>query len=229
VIDAANSQPFSHLHRPGISVGGHCIPVYPRLYLAGDPGARLPAVAREVNETVPAQAVAQLAELTGGLSGLRVAVLGVAFRGGVKEAAFSGVFPVVRELAGRGAVPVVQDPLYSDAELRTLGFEPYRLGQPCDAVIIHTDHPDYKTLAPEDLPGVRALVDGRAITEPGRWRAIPRHILGMPDGNGSDSRSPRRAPHGAGGHAGHDGASGLVPGDHRARTHRPARPDSQAW
>ena len=57
VIEAANSQPFSHLHRPGISVGGHCIPVYPRLYLAGDPRARLPAAAREVNEAVPAQAV----------------------------------------------------------------------------------------------------------------------------------------------------------------------------
>ena len=30
VIEAANSQPFGRLHRPGISVGGHCIPVYPR-------------------------------------------------------------------------------------------------------------------------------------------------------------------------------------------------------
>jgi UDP-N-acetyl-D-glucosamine dehydrogenase len=37
VIEAANSQPFSHIHRPGIAVGGHCIPVYPRFYLAGDP------------------------------------------------------------------------------------------------------------------------------------------------------------------------------------------------
>ena len=36
VIDAANSQPFSHIHRPGVAVGGHCIPVYPRFYLAGD-------------------------------------------------------------------------------------------------------------------------------------------------------------------------------------------------
>lgn len=29
VIDASNSQPYSHIHRPGIAVGGHCIPVYP--------------------------------------------------------------------------------------------------------------------------------------------------------------------------------------------------------
>src|SRR5699024_12407215 len=26
VIEAANSQPYSHIHRPGIAVGGHCIP-----------------------------------------------------------------------------------------------------------------------------------------------------------------------------------------------------------
>ena len=89
VIAAANSQPFSHLHRPGISVGGHCIPVYPRLYLAGDPGARLPAAAREINDAVPAQAVQILAALTGELAGLRIAIFGAAYRGGVKETAFS--------------------------------------------------------------------------------------------------------------------------------------------
>ncbi len=120
VIEAANSQPYSHLHRPGIAVGGHCIPVYPRLYLAGDPDARLPAVAREVNEAVPAQAVQQLADLTGGLSGLRVAVLGAAYRSGVKETAFSGVFAIVRELALLGAVPLVHDPLYSDSSSASL-------------------------------------------------------------------------------------------------------------
>ncbi len=37
VIEASNSQPYSHLHQPGMSVGGHCIPVYPRLYLWNDP------------------------------------------------------------------------------------------------------------------------------------------------------------------------------------------------
>ncbi|MEA2273727.1 MAG: hypothetical protein QOI98_2435, partial [Solirubrobacteraceae bacterium] len=40
VIEAANSQPFSHVHSPGVAVGGHCTPVYPRFYLAGDPAAR---------------------------------------------------------------------------------------------------------------------------------------------------------------------------------------------
>lgn len=179
VIEAANSQPFSHLHRPGISVGGHCIPVYPRLYLAGDPRARLPAAARQINDAVPALGVQLLAEMTGGLSDLRVAVLGAAYRSGVKETAFSGVFPIVRELASRGAASVVHDPLYTDAELRGLGLDPYHLGEPTDAAIVHTDHEEYKLLTPADLPGARALVDGRAITDGSLWTAVSRQVLGV--------------------------------------------------
>ncbi len=178
VIEAANSQPYSHIHRPGISVGGHCIPVYPRLYLAGDPGARLPAAARQVNEAVPAVAVRALARLAGGLAGLRVAVLGAAYRAGVKETALSGVFAVERELRRRGAAVAVHDPLFTGAELRALGFEPYRLGEPCDAAVVHTDHPQYASLGPAELPGVRALLDGRAVVDRRRWPAGTLHVLG---------------------------------------------------
>jgi UDP-N-acetyl-D-glucosamine dehydrogenase len=179
VIDAANSQTFSHLHQPGISVGGHCIPVYPKLYLAGDPAARLPAVAREINDAIPLLAVDLLAELAEDLAGLRVAVLGAAYRGGVKETAFSGVFPIVRELTLRRAVPVIHDPLYSESELTRLDLEPYRIGEPCDAVIVHTNHPEYRALKPDDLPGVKALVDGRAVMDRGLWAAIPKFVLGI--------------------------------------------------
>jgi UDP-N-acetyl-D-mannosaminuronate dehydrogenase len=153
--------------------------VYPWLYLAGDPEARLPAVARQVNAALPVEAVRLLSGLAGSLRGLRVAVLGAAYRAGVKETAFSGVFAIVDELARRAAVAVVHDPLYSGPELRNLGFVPYRLGEQCDAAIVHTDHPVYATLKPPDLPGIRALVDGRAITEPEAWETVPRLVLGI--------------------------------------------------
>ena len=57
VIEACNSQPFSHIHRPGIAVGGHCIPVYPQLYLSTDPEATVVSAARAANEAMPAYAV----------------------------------------------------------------------------------------------------------------------------------------------------------------------------
>jgi nucleotide sugar dehydrogenase len=161
VIEAANSQPYSHIHRPGIAVGGHCIPVYPRLYLWNDPAATVVSAAREINASMPAYAVSLAKEAYGDLACARVAVLGAAYRGGVKEVAFSGVFPLVEALAREGAVVAVHDPLYSAQELERLGLKPFELGHQVDLAIIHTDHLEYRRLKPSDLPGARLIVDGR--------------------------------------------------------------------
>ena len=180
VIEASNSQPYSHIHRPGIAVGGHCIPVYPRLYLWNDPEAEIVRTARAVNASMPAYAVGLLEGVHGDVAGQRVVVLGAAYRGGVKETAFSGVFATVSALKERGATVMVHDPLYEDAELERIGFTPYHLGEEVDAAIIQTDHADYRDLTPEQLPGVRSLVDGRNITDANRWGSVSRRVIGLP-------------------------------------------------
>ncbi len=180
VIEASNSQPYSHIHRPGIAVGGHCIPVYPRLYLSNDPDASVVRVAREHNAAMPRRAVELLEAEVGSLAGQRVAVLGAAYRGGVKETAFSGVFATVDALRSRGANPLVHDPLFGDDELRGLGFEPYHLGEPADLVVVQADHAEYARLTPSDLPGVRALLDGRQVTDPAAWADVVRIGIGVP-------------------------------------------------
>ena len=163
VVDATNSQPFSHIHQPGVAVGGHCIPVYPHLYLLGDPSAQMPRASREVNDRMPAYCVDRLDAMIGGLSGRKVAVLGLAYRGGVKETAFSGCWPLVAELQARGAIPVVQDPMYTDAELEAFGLTPYHFGEAIDGAIVQSDHVEYRNLPASELPGLQALVDGRDI------------------------------------------------------------------
>ena len=169
VIEAANSQPFSHLHQPGIAVGGHCIPVYPKFYLSNDPEALLPSAAIRVNEGMPQFAVNAVVDRFGDLSGRRVVILGVAFRGGVKEEALSGAFALADALRTRGALVLAHDPLYESAELRELGLDPYELGEPCDMAFIQTDHEDYKSLVPEDLPGLALMYDGRHLLDPSHW------------------------------------------------------------
>jgi nucleotide sugar dehydrogenase len=180
VIEACNSQPFSHIHQPGIAVGGHCIPVYPRMYLWNDPEAEVVRVAREANAAMPEYAVSLLEEEQGDLTGVRVAVLGIAYRGGVKETAFSGVFPTVDALKERGAEVVVADPMYTEDEIRALGFTPYVVGsgESVDAAIVQTDHVEYRTLTPADLPGVSTLIDGRRITDPAAWQGVRRRMIG---------------------------------------------------
>ena len=172
VIAAANSQPFSHIHTPGVAVGGHCIPVYPHLYLDAHADAELVSTARRVNRGMPDHTVGLLEAMLGDLTGQRVVVLGAAFRGGVKETAFSGVFPVVAALKARGAVALVQDPLYSDAELEAMGLPPHHLGEPVDGAVVQADHAEYASLTPADLPGIRAIVDGRGVLPADGWTDV---------------------------------------------------------
>lgn len=168
VIDASNSQPYSHIHRPGIAVGGHCIPVYPRLYLSNDPEATVVRAARQANAEMPAHAASLLEDAYGPLQGARVAVLGAAYRGGVKETAFSGVFPLVEALEARGATATVHDPMYSDDELARMGFTPHVLGSEIDAAVLQADHAEYRSLTSADLPGARIIVDGRGVLDPAK-------------------------------------------------------------
>lgn len=161
VIEACNSQPFSHIHQPGIAVGGHCIPIYPRMYLWNDPAATVVRAAREANAQMPTHSVNRLEQEFGSVRGKKVVVLGAAYRGGVKETAFSGVFPTVAELKKRGAEVVVHDPMYTDDELRDEGFEPYHFGEHADAAILQADHPEYANISDDTLPGVSVLLDGR--------------------------------------------------------------------
>lgn len=177
VIEACNSQPYSHIHAPGIAVGGHCIPIYPRMYLWNDPAATVVRSAREANAAMPQYAVDLLAAAYGDLTDAEVVVLGASYRGGVKETAFSGVFPTVEALRARGAKPYVSDPMYTSEELTALGLPPYE-GQPVTAAVVQADHAEYRTLAPADLPSVRVLVDGRRVTDPARWADVRRVIIG---------------------------------------------------
>ena len=134
--------------------------------------------ARQFNATMPSYVVQRAEEILGGLTGLRVVVLGASYRGKVKETAFSGIFPTVEALTAKGATVLVHDPMYSDDELAAFGWTPYHLGEGVDAAIVQADHPEYAALAPSDLPGVRLLLDGRRVTDPALWTGTPRLTIG---------------------------------------------------
>jgi UDP-N-acetyl-D-glucosamine dehydrogenase len=186
VIEASNSQPYSHIHRPGIAVGGHCIPVYPWLYLATDPGADIVRSARLLNASMPERLVTRAEAVLGSLADCTAVVLGAAYRGGVKETAFSGVFAVADSLRKRGARVLVHDPLYAPSELAGLGLDAYRLGQPADLAIVHSDHREYRLIGSSDFPGIRLLIDGRNITQASRWIGTPRLVFGGGGLGGAD-------------------------------------------
>lgn len=180
VIEASNSQPFSHLHRPGIAVGGHCIPVYPRLYLWNDPSATIVRAAREANAGMPAYTVGLATGAMGGaLAGKKVAVLGASYRGGVKETAFSGIFGTVEALKSASAEVAVHDPMYAADELAKFGWAAYEIGSPADVVIVQADHSDYESLTKHDFPGVQVVVDGRRVLKRANFAGLRFLVVGQ--------------------------------------------------
>ncbi|MEO6294984.1 MAG: nucleotide sugar dehydrogenase [Candidatus Limnocylindria bacterium] len=167
VIGAANSQPYSHIHQPGVGVGGHCIPVYPHFLFNNDPDLRLPPLAREINEGMAAFTVDTIEDRIGSLDGQSVLVLGIAYRGDVKEDAFSSAFRLRDELLAAGARVFAHDPYFDAEHLRGLGFEPYELGtdEPIRVAVLQAAHAAYLELDPASLSGLELFVDGRNAVE----------------------------------------------------------------
>lgn len=178
VIEASNSQYFSHIHQPGVAVGGHCIPVYPHLYLSGDSDATIVSAARAANKAMPGHLLERVELELGLLEGKKIVILGLAYRGGVKESAFSGAWDLCELIRSKGGLPLVHDPMYSYEELRQLGLTPYQLGDNCDAAILQTNHEEYKTLRIEDFPGLRFLADGRNFAPEEMKSRVKTYVLG---------------------------------------------------
>jgi nucleotide sugar dehydrogenase len=162
IIESANSQYFSHIHQPGISVGGHCIPVYPQFYLWGDTSATIVEDARTTNTYMPRYAVESMMNILGDLNGKNILVLGLSYRANVKESAFSGCFEVNKELKNYGAKIEVIDPLFSDKEIEDLGLKSYSgKNAEVDGIIIHTNHMEFISILKTPFPNCKAIIDGR--------------------------------------------------------------------
>ena len=183
--DGANSQPFCHIHKPGVGVGGACIPVYPQfiLHAAGlaKVDCNITRLGRNVNDSMPAYCVQQAVRLLGGAKPSMVAVLGLAFRGGVTDTRLSPTYAVVDELKKLGARVRVHDPLVkSDPGLPQdvlLTADMKEAAADADLVILSTDHPQYGKLSQRDL-GDLPVYDGRGVLDRakfGRFAAIGRH------------------------------------------------------
>ena len=179
VIEACNSQPFSHIHRPGVSVGGHCIPVYPRLYLATDNSANIVRAARTLNGEMPQRAIEKIRSSFHGLKDANVLILGASYRPAVKETAFSGVFALALELENLGAFVSVVDPLYSGNELLAMGLKPYDPGFPPEVLVLHTEHKEFLDLKQTDFEEVKFIFDGRNSGLAMGWKDVEVIRLGV--------------------------------------------------
>ena len=175
-IRLANTHPRVNIHSPGAGVGGPCLTKDPYFLIMvgkGIPGIELIKASRMINDNMPYHMVnlviKALRENNVLIQKAKVAVLGVAYKGGVDDTRESPAKIIIRELLNKGINVVVWDP-YSE---ETFGAERARSLEAAvknsDAIVIVTDHPEFRQISLEDVGKImrtKVIVDGRRIVCP---------------------------------------------------------------
>ena len=158
-------------------MGGHCIPVYPH-FLLGDAGQdelSMVRTGRQTNDHMAQVCIEQLNDALGGLASRTIFVLGASYREDVKELAFSSAIPIVDLLHRAGARVLINDPLFTPAELHAFEAEFVEVdsgaAMDADAVVVQAWHHDYRNLDWRRFKHLRAVLDGRGAVDAESVRA----------------------------------------------------------
>ena len=177
VREAANSQPFCNIHRPGIGVGGACIPVYPQFIIKTAKvlhiNCNLTKYSRLLNNSMPKYCVTQALKLINpkNIKKSTITLLGLAFRGGVSDTRLSPTYEVIKELQDLKVKEIrIHDPLVKKDPFITTYDNIFLFSELSDAikgadlVMVIADHEEYKKLNFEILKNI-PLYDGRGIID----------------------------------------------------------------
>ncbi len=191
VINVANTEPFSNIHTPGMGVGGHCIPVYPKFLIHDsnkigfDP--TLMSESRKINDNMVKYCVDQLSKYQDKIK--NILILGLAYRGGVKEFRNSPTLNLLNHVKKLNPVKIkIIDPLYSKDEVNDImgsdvGYDYHKIDYSIyDTIIVVTDHSEFKEMDLSILEG-KIIYDGRYILKD---RTIDNSIVIQP-GRGTKS------------------------------------------
>ncbi len=164
-IKLASLHPRVKILNPGPGVGGHCISVDPWFFVETAPDlSQLILKARQVNDSQPGVVVEKVKQALGGLSGKKVAALGLAYKPDVDDLRESPASEVVHLLQKEGAMVKAFEPFKPDAGLpgidAVLTLDAAVAG--ADAVVMLVSHSEFRALTPEKLAALtpaRILVD----------------------------------------------------------------------
>jgi nucleotide sugar dehydrogenase len=151
VISAANTDAVCHLLSPGPGVGGHCIPVYPYFILKKvKQNKELLTMARKINDNMSHHVITlakeTLQEKNINFKKAKILILGIAYRGGVKETRKSPGLKIAQELSKISDNIFVHDPLFNAEELKKYGLQYKKDFKDIDCIILSANHTEYKKL-----------------------------------------------------------------------------------
>jgi len=179
VLKAAGLDPRigSLFLKPGLGFGGSCLPKDVKALRdkarAEKYDSKLLASLLSINDRQPLEGIRLLEGEIGELAGKRIAVLGLAFKGGVDDIRETRALPLVIELLARRARVVAFDPMAMDSFIRLMPSIEYADSAPealksADGCIVQADWPEFRKLGKKEFSRMRhaAVVDGRRCLDP---------------------------------------------------------------
>lgn len=156
VIDAAATKPYGFMpFRPGVGIGGHCIPVDP-LYLtwwAKEQGknAQIVETADQISQSMPSFIARKvISMISDEVKAPTVMILGVAYKSGVSDVRETPVTLLKSNLESLGAKVVWHDPLVSEWQKSSSS----NLDTNFDIAVVATNQPgmDIKSIVNRGIP-----------------------------------------------------------------------------
>lgn len=137
VIDIANRHPRVNLLRPGIGVGGHCIPIDPWFIAEVDPQSSvLTPAARRINDAQPARIAGLIRRAVADLSEPRILLIGATYKANIYDLRKAPSIEILEALRQDGYDVRLIDPLTTEFPARCLVEE----AAGCDCVAILVPH-----------------------------------------------------------------------------------------
>ena len=145
----------ANLMYPGIGVGGYCLTKDPLLaswarksFFRSDSDLSLSVNSVSLNDQMPGFAFKRLINVFGDIGGLKIAFLGVSYRGDVGDTRFTPVEKLVRLVEDAGANTVLHDPYVSywqEMDRRIESCLDTVLSLDVDVIVISAGHSEYKS------------------------------------------------------------------------------------
>ena len=145
----------ANLMYPGIGVGGYCLTKDPLLaswarksFFGSDSDLSMSVNSVSLNDQMPGFAFERLINVFGDIAGLKIAFLGVSYRGDVGDTRFTPVEKLVRLVEDAGANTVLHDPYVSywqEMDRRIESCLDTVLSLDVDVIVISAGHSEYKS------------------------------------------------------------------------------------
>ena len=161
-VELANKHPRVNIHKPGIGVGGHCLPKDPWFIVETDSlNTNIIQRARKTNDSMPRKVVEKIKNSIEGIENPRILLLGLTYKPNCDDTRNSPALEILKILEEEGYDVVGFDPYLEDYKYSSI--ENVSEGADCIALLVN--HKEIKDVLENKRANILSKMNTKNILE----------------------------------------------------------------